>query len=282
MKAREAPNELVQNERHECVAQTAFDRMRCMPYEGDEPGQRYLRDEAVDGSLVLFLGDTLVSKAIASLSGSPYSHAGLVLRWGERVLLIEAATPSVHVKPLSISVAEYRGVADLYVPREPLSDEVREKLISVATAHLAVPFGTVDLAWLGLFTLIRRRFVERHRGEEDLVCSEFIARVYGRAGESLVGTSIPTCGNTSCLARSRPTLDGAGAAEESYASSVAPAQLLCSRRFEPVGRFSKKELGDVKAARERLVADHTQRHREAVRSRRIVDVPELPQARRRR
>ncbi len=252
----------------DCVARTAFGRMQYLPYEGKEPGRRYLRNEAVDGSLVLFRGDNIVSRGISCLSGSPYSHAGLVLRWGDRVLLIEAATPSVHVKPLSIAVAEYDGIADLYVPRAPLPQTIRDELITVATAHLSVRFSVVDLGLLGLYTLFRRRFVEPRDGEDDLVCSEFVARVYGRAGEALVGKKIPTCGNTRCLAQPRPTLDGAETAEESYASSVAPAQLLCSRRFRPVGRFSKDELGDVKTARERLVAEHVAKHRKEVRAQR--------------
>lgn len=244
-----------------CDARTSFASMKPTPYEPREPGAPCLRDAAVDGSLVLFRGRGLMSSAISWLSGSPYSHAGLVIRWRERVLVAEATYPAMRVTPLSIAVADYDGTADLYAPAVPLEAEVRRRLVGLVLAHLSVPFSVLDLGWLGLYRLIRRRFVEHERPEDDLVCSEFVARIYGLAGHPLVGTSVRACGDPACLARSAPTLDGAPTSDDAYASSVAPAQLLCSRRFVPVGRFDRAELGEVRARRAKLVAEYVEQHR---------------------
>lgn len=251
-----------------CDARTAFASMSTMPYEPREPGAPCLRDAAVDGSLVLFRGRGVLSSAISWLSGSPYSHAGLVIRWDERVLVAEATYPAVRVTPLSIAVADYDGIADLYAPAAPLDREVRRKLVGLALAHLSVPFGVGDLGWLGVYRLIRRRFVEHDRPEDDLVCSELIARIYALAGHPLAGESVRACTDAACLARSGPTIDGQPAPDHAYASSCAPAQLLCSRRFVPVGRFDRAELGEVRARRAELVAEYVEQHRGRTRGRR--------------
>ncbi|MBC7170778.1 MAG: hypothetical protein H5U40_00035, partial [Polyangiaceae bacterium] len=85
--------------------------------------------------------------------------------------------------------------------------------------------------------------------------------VYALAGRALVGRRVGACQDAACLARTRPTIGKDDVDDINFASSAAPAQLLCSRGFEPVGRFRKEDLGQVKIAREKLVEGYIAAHR---------------------
>jgi hypothetical protein len=96
------------------------------------------------GDVLLSEGDSELSRAIRSLDGGRYSHAGL---WVEDAL-IESTLPVVRTASLA-EAAEHALVIDVY--RHRAAERARPAVIEAARGYLSRPYGALNL---GLSTLV--------------------------------------------------------------------------------------------------------------------------------
>jgi Permuted papain-like amidase enzyme, YaeF/YiiX, C92 family len=96
------------------------------------------------GDVLLSEGDSELSRAIRSLDGGRYSHAGL---WAGEAL-IESTLPVVRCASLA-EAAEHALVIDVY--RHRTAERVRPAVLDAARGYLSRPYGALNL---GLSTLV--------------------------------------------------------------------------------------------------------------------------------
>lgn len=145
-----------------------------------------LRDQIDDGDVILFRGNAELSQVISNISQSAYSHAGLVLTWYGRRMLLSAELPRVQAIPLSLKVATYNGRIDWY----KLTPEAREKLdiqrLAVeALTNLGVDYGTSKLFDLASHFILGTDANDDDANPSTLVCSQYVSRCFRLAGMDL-------------------------------------------------------------------------------------------------
>lgn len=145
-----------------------------------------LRDQIDDGDVILFRGNAELSHVISDISQSAYSHAGLVLTWYGRRMLLSAEMPRVQAIPLSLKVATYNGRIDWY----KLTPEAREKLdiqrLAVeALTNLGVEYGTGKLFDLASHFILGTEANDDDANPTTLVCSQYVSRCFRLAGMDL-------------------------------------------------------------------------------------------------
>ena len=67
-----------------------------------------------DCDLFLFRGNYRTSRLFEKLDFSYYSHAAFVLRWDERLMILQAEGKGIEAIPLSVCIGEYPGRVDWY------------------------------------------------------------------------------------------------------------------------------------------------------------------------
>ena len=71
-----------------------------------------IRNEIKNGDIILFRGSSLLSRTIQwgdSIDGKKayYNHAGIAIKLGSRLLVVDSNAPGIHLDFLSIRMAEY-------------------------------------------------------------------------------------------------------------------------------------------------------------------------------
>lgn len=151
-----------------------------------------LRQSLEDGDIIMCVGKGPMSRLIRWLSKSKASHAGIIMRWHERVLVAEATGKhGVHVWPLSECIKKYDGRVALYKPtadaRRRLDvDALHQNVIT----HLGVGYRTSSLFQIGWHLIWSRpramKDPERRPPKREFVCSELVAAAYRAGGVDLV------------------------------------------------------------------------------------------------
>lgn len=149
-----------------------------------------VRDQIDDGDVILFRGNAELSHVISDISQSAYSHAGLILTWYGRRMLLAAEMPRVQAIPLSLKVATYNGRIDWY----KLAPEAREKLdiqrLAVeALTYLGIDYGTGKLFDLASHFILGTDADDDASNPNTLVCSQYVSRCFRLAGMDLSPTS---------------------------------------------------------------------------------------------
>jgi hypothetical protein len=147
-----------------------------------------IRSQIRTGDVLLFRGESPLSRFIRWGSKSVYSHAAMAAWWGPRLVLFQAVGQGVQVVPISAEVDEYDGQVDWFTlaPKyEAMLD--REKVVDFAITELAKPYGHAAVV-----ELIVRMAFHQFRGTTDpkahpssLFCSEYVSRCYREAGLKL-------------------------------------------------------------------------------------------------
>lgn len=145
-----------------------------------------VRDSIEDGDIILFRGNKHISQAIAQISNSAYSHAGLVLTWFGRRLLLSAEAPKIQAIPLSVAVAAYDGRVDWY----KLEAEARarlniQKLAMEALANLGVEYGTTKLFDLAAHFVFGADVPDDEVRPRTMICSQYVSRCFRIGGSDL-------------------------------------------------------------------------------------------------
>lgn len=141
------------------------------------------------GDVLLFQGLNPLSRFIRWGSKSPYSHAGIALWWGTRLMVVESALRGVEVLPASIAVKHYDGQVDWWQPNEEIAGLLRPAdLVNAAFDELGKPFAV-----LPLLALVARIFRGEDLGNPDpsrpdpsYFCSQLVSRCFRKSGVDLV------------------------------------------------------------------------------------------------
>ena len=142
------------------------------------------RDSIKNGDIVLFRGRSWISRAIRWMTNSPYSHAGVVAWWDDRVLVLEAVGKGIVATRLSHVVHHYDGQCELWSTDGELA---RTEVIRAAQLLLGRSYSSSKvLALLRRLVLrSRARAVDPVIAPDAFVCSEFVSRVWRAGGIDL-------------------------------------------------------------------------------------------------
>jgi hypothetical protein len=145
-----------------------------------------VRENIKDGDIVLFRGKSLLSRIIYLFTRSPYSHAGIVAWWDQRLMVLEAVGAGVIASRLSIVVKKYDGNAELWTAN---ADDIdRAEIVAAAKVMLGKRYSK----WKLLGNLRVVLFGPRQGDEtdpdippEEYVCSEYVSRAWRAGGVDL-------------------------------------------------------------------------------------------------
>ena len=132
--------------------------------------------------VLLYQGKNWFSRAIRWVIKSPYSHAGLVVWWNDRLIVLEAVSKGVIATPLSQNLSHYKGEVHLY---SVLAKEIdRDKMLKFAQEELGKEYATWKMVLFGIKILLSKDLDKRDelRQAHKLYCSQYVARVYNSEG----------------------------------------------------------------------------------------------------
>lgn len=146
-----------------------------------------VRSDIKDGDVLLYKGTGLFSYLIKKITHSEYSHAGLAVRWNDRLMVMEAVRRGVIVTPLSTNIKKYHGDVEWFRCKEKISDEKRLLIINFAQKELGKKYSILGVLWVAYHILLKKPFTE---GESDitskrLFCSLYVALSYNQASLDL-------------------------------------------------------------------------------------------------
>ncbi len=147
--------------------------------------RRYVKD----GDVLMYKGHGLSSWLIKKITKSEYSHAGIAVRWNNRLMVLEAKRkPGIRVIPLSTSIAEYKGDIEWYTARSHMTNLQRMRLVQYAEQEIGKEYTTV----LVTGNLFRAVFGATGTGTPDelepttkIFCSYYVAQAYNASGIDL-------------------------------------------------------------------------------------------------
>lgn len=130
-----------------------------------------------------------IAPATEWFTESPYTHAGMAIRWKDRLMVIESIGRGVIVNPCTLSFSRHRSDVDHFTYRDEdkIDDDDREALIGHAVEELGKPFAL----WKAFLALARTKLrlplkgLDKFEEESRFYCSHFVAHVYNSVGLDL-------------------------------------------------------------------------------------------------
>lgn len=147
-----------------------------------------VRTKLKSGDILFTSGDYLISKAIQKMTGSPWSHVGIVFRLDsiDRVLILESVEDmGVRFAPLSKYLNDYED-GKPYKGRAVLArckDVTSETIIGLSTFgidELTQPYDKDEIAKIMARITLGIGKKERDR---EYICSELVYECFARAGK---------------------------------------------------------------------------------------------------
>ncbi|MFC3886124.1 YiiX/YebB-like N1pC/P60 family cysteine hydrolase [Bacillus songklensis] len=143
------------------------------------------------GDIFFCSGNYLVSELIKKVSGSMFSHTGIIIKWGEHTLVMESVEDDgVRMVPLEHYINNYensnkRYNGSLYVARHKLlenlnnEDEMIRNLIKIGLSLLNRSYDKNEIA-----RIVARigLGIGRHEDNEEYICSEFVNECFKKIG----------------------------------------------------------------------------------------------------
>jgi hypothetical protein len=161
-----------------------------------------VRGDLADGDVLLFVGRGRVSRLISWATRSQYTHAALVVRLWDRVMVAESRElRGCRLVPLSAALGATHVAR--FVPA-PWATPSGPALVAAALDRLGQPYGWAQILRIGLAklptALLRKipvvgRWIPggRQWSEDDqdpngprMICSQYVAHCYRRGGVDLV------------------------------------------------------------------------------------------------
>jgi len=147
------------------------------------------KEQIRDCDLFLFKGDYRTSRLFSRLNLSFYSHAAFVLRWGGRLMVLQAEEKGVETIPLSVCIGKYPGRVDWYKLKH---DELKRwgvHDIDDALATVAAE-GRADLGMKYSYIALMKNFAHwafnvkllDPISPQGMFCSQYVAHCFSRAG----------------------------------------------------------------------------------------------------
>jgi hypothetical protein len=149
-----------------------------------------LRSKLKSGDIFFTSGDYLISKAIQKMTGSPWSHVGIVFRIDsiDRILLLESVEDmGVRFAPLSKYLINYEG-GKPYKGRAVLArckDVTPQTVAGLSTFgidELTQPYDKDEIAKIMARITLGIGKKERDR---EYICSELVYECFSRAGKEI-------------------------------------------------------------------------------------------------
>jgi len=143
-----------------------------------------------NGDILLYEGKGLISSIIMKVQKKfskkrtvkgQYSHAGMVVWWNKRLMVLEAVGKGVFPTPLSRNIKHYKGRITIW--RASVSDSQRHKIIVFAQMEIGKEYHTLRLVlmfWKLIFGGADKK--DEFRAENKLVCSQYVAAAYNVGG----------------------------------------------------------------------------------------------------
>ncbi len=147
-----------------------------------------IRETIANGDVLLYEGKTFYSWVIKKMTRSRFSHAGIAVRWNERLMVMEAVSRGVVVTPFSASVGHYNGRVHLFTSKRLLGEEERKRMIIFAQEELGKEYALLKAIWLGIKLFFNWKPEKRNKlkRERKLFCSAYVAQIYNSIGVDLV------------------------------------------------------------------------------------------------
>jgi hypothetical protein len=140
-----------------------------------------------NGDIVLYRGKGFISGLIKKITKSPYSHAGIVTWWNERLMVMEAVGRGVVTTPLSLNLKKYPDQLEWFTSTKPISEEKRLRMIRFAQEELGKEYAFLDLIRFGIKILFTRNIDKKDelRRSQKLICSHYVSQIYNSIGMDL-------------------------------------------------------------------------------------------------
>jgi len=147
------------------------------------------RSQFKDGDILMFKGKGIVSTIIKWKTKSPYSHAGIVAWWNERLMVLEAVGKGVEARPISYLLKHYDGGFDYYRPKKDtgINNDQRKKMTAFAQEQLGKEYATIHTIKFFLRLLFGLKMTRRDRAKPPgkFFCSQYVSAVYNVGGYDL-------------------------------------------------------------------------------------------------
>jgi hypothetical protein len=148
-----------------------------------------IRSQIKNADILLYRGTDTVSRGIRWLSRSQYSHAGLVVWWNDRLMVLEAVGNGVVAMPLSMNLKKHHGGIDYFRAKENIPEEVRLKMVIFAQEQLGKQYAFSQMAVFGFKLLLRMSMSPKEKrangASGQYFCSQYVSDTYLKQGYDL-------------------------------------------------------------------------------------------------
>lgn len=149
------------------------------------------RKTILDVDVLLYKGEGTVSEGIKLITDSEFSHAGFVVWWDNRLMVLEAVAPQMRAIALTESLAHYHG--DVYLYRV---NGIPPRIRAQIKDHVKLQLGN-DYPTTHLFKMAARKIVykitnkklcspDKYRPANAMVCSHVVASSFNKYGYDFV------------------------------------------------------------------------------------------------
>jgi hypothetical protein len=136
-----------------------------------------------DGDVLLFRGSVLTSRIIQSVSSGVYSHSGIAVWWGDRLMLCQAVEDGVQAVPMRVGLTGYEGAADWYKLRPDTRAAIDlAAFVLEAKRDLGLPYSHTSLVEEGAHVLFGTSMPDEGEFPTGFLCSQYVAHCYRKAG----------------------------------------------------------------------------------------------------
>jgi hypothetical protein len=136
-----------------------------------------------DGDVFLFRGSHLTSRIIQAVSSGVYSHSGVALWWGDRLMLCQAVEDGVQAVPMRVGLTGYEGAVDWYKLRPTTRAAIDvAALLLEAKRDLGLPYSHTSLVKEGAHVLFGTSTPAEGEFPAGFLCSQYVAHCYRKAG----------------------------------------------------------------------------------------------------
>ncbi len=146
-----------------------------------------LRGTIRDGDLAFFSGTSFLAKAIKRVTGSPWSHVGILFwEYGDEgdedntLMLHEAVAEGCRAIRLSMKLRETPNPVEICRSGYIDSEAKRAAIRRHSHRQLAIEYGKWQL--VQIWARVRFGIGRRPHFDKELICSELVAACYARAG----------------------------------------------------------------------------------------------------
>ena len=148
-----------------------------------------VKEEIGNCDLFLFKGDFRSSWLFTKVNLSFYSHAAFALRWGGRLMVLQAEGKGIETIPLSVCIGQYPGRVDWYqlkLEKLPLNAKLDE-VAAHGKADLGVSYGYMALLKNLAHWAFKLKLMDPIE-PKGMFCSQYVAHCFSK-GHIAIGVS---------------------------------------------------------------------------------------------